>query len=191
MTKEWQHYYLHETGTGTSWPEAVLATSPNYTLMIGVAPGQGVIRTRMQGFITLGVNNASPATTDTGASVVASTHLLMGLYFNKTAAVPYAPQGVNTNSSDGNWLQHNLLSLSTLTYWTSGGGYEEALATYRFDSGLAESFAQRGPATVNSGVYLVWDFFNPIVAFWTATSPPLAGRWGYSIKISVLIDLSG
>lgn len=188
MSTVWRIGSFLSGGTGPNWGTSEFGSQDN-AIAVTLNVGETVLRTRLETHIVLGMSNSSPSTTVSDLSILGATQIDMGLYCNPAVAVPYGPQAANASVLDGHWLQLNTATLHSTNDWEDASGVLHMHGNYKFDSGTSQSFAQRGPCTAASGVYLAWFFDNVFTPFWAATGPPLAGEFGIRVRASVLVKL--
>lgn len=186
MTKRWEYNAFYDVASPGGWSSSMLGgqTSVN---MQSLVVGDTVVRTRMQGHLVLGMVNTDPATTVSGWYQIGAPEILFGLYLDKTLAFPYIPVPIQDNPDNEHWLQRDAMSLQFSSYTSTGQGSELFQAGYKFDAGLSQSFAQRGPCTANSAIYLVWSIFSPGSSFWTFNGGNLFATHSCAISTWALI----
>lgn len=188
--KVWRNKIFQESGTGASWTSSTLGSIQTWMIMCAVNPGETVIRTRLQIHLTLGVENSNPAGTVTSQSILGGTRPLFGLYCNPSLPEDGPPPGLDSSGLDGFWLMSDMLTLSSQTRYEDSGGVLSVSGTYTPDAGTYDSKAQRGPGSIPTSVFLVWDISATPTPYYQANVVPLAGKWGWAFRCNVLVDTS-
>lgn len=185
MSKFWTYGEIEQFTFGSSWSGSTLQANSTKQLF-SVSAGQSVIRTRLQGQVLLGVSSVTSSSTGSYTQFLAVSRVTFGLYMNKD--IDNLPAAPPNSPYDGHWLQHNVLSCKQVFETPSLGGSTKQLALFNFDGGVSESFAQRGPATVNTHLVLTWSFVNNIQPYWALNTSQDLGIMSAWIACHALID---
>jgi hypothetical protein len=116
------------------------------------------------------------------------TEPYFGLYADPALDVMGSPQPIPADPYDGHWLQHNAMSCKQVFNYTDLNLTTKAMALYNFDAGVSESFAKRGPATMESTVFLVWSFFNVVNDYWAVNDSNYQGIFSAAVVVHVLFE---
>lgn len=169
----------------TEWGEA------DYRSVIFVAAGETVLRTRLQGFLSFGVQGQSGPTFNVPQLWYHDMSVRMGVYCNPALASDGVPSSVGVDTSDGWFVQSELMTPHAINYYAqpAGGAQEEVL--FKCDAGTSQSFGKRGPYTVEEGaVFLCWEFAASDT-FWLLDDEAFFGYMGGVMQVSALIQTAG
>lgn len=188
MSKQWVSSKITQFSEGTSFDFEDFGP-PGYKQMNTLTAGQTILRTRMQGQVLIGVTSPAGFGLSFDFEPLAACSLFFGLWSNPTQAAGGAPQTGPANPYDANWLQHGFMSCVHMSPpYVDGTGSTRCSALYRMDTGLSESFAQRGPSKVASDLILQWTFFNPIEQYWRLNVAGQTGLFSAALSVNTLLD---
>lgn len=162
----WRACRWNSSASPGAWASSPMGSSV-FAPFLDLAVGWTVGRSRLNAQVFMGVNNTAPMTTASGIFEMGSPEILFGLYCNPGKARPYTPALIDQSPSDGFWLQRNMCTLRQVGLTETAQGTEQLWGVYGLLDGLSESFAERGPCTAASEVYLCWSVFSPDASFWT------------------------
>lgn len=190
--KQWQFNSFNQFSPPGQFSSSFLGRVPSQFQLFQLPVGATVLRTRMQINIGLSVLNQSPSTQDSQADQAAGVMAIFGLWCDPAQGSGANPQPANLNgSSDGHWLQHNMMTLHTLDHVLNGANNQVMTATYKLDAGTSNSQGQRGPALVaGCWIWLVWALVSSFTDFWALNGGNYFGDHTIAWTMSALYDLT-
>lgn len=184
---QWRYGHLADSSTATGLGANQWTHLP-YKNLIDVLEGETVIRTRLQAWLSFGVQSLVPSGPQNITLWYQDMNVQMGLYASPSLAGTGVPNAVSTDTSDGNWIQQELMSVHQVVYFNNPGFNTISEVIFKIDTGLSESFGKRGPYTVPSGgLFLVWNFASTDL-FWQLNDLDYYGYMGGVAKVSALIE---
>jgi len=148
-----------------------------------------VLRTRIQGQVVIGTTSPAMFGLSYDLEEIAASRLAFGLWTNPHQLNGGAPQPIPATPYDSNWLQHGVMSVAAINSpYVDGTGATRCSVLFKLDTGLSESFAQRGPAQVMSDIILVWGFYNPIKSYWNLNVGGQTGIFSAAIGVHMLVE---
>lgn len=184
---QWRYAQHRDASTASgaganSWLNTFFADGP------GITEGETVLRTRLQMNLTFGWQSVALTGGDIEHPWYEGTVNTVGLYANPSFAAGGIPPSPATDLSSGFWVQHNVMTLSQVSYYTNYLGQTSAETIWKIDTGLSDSRGRRGPYTVPVGdILLCWDF-APFAAYWLSDDTEFLGWMGGAAQWAVLVE---
>lgn len=167
---------------------SVWGSVPPFSVVCEMHEGQTLLRTRLEGYLTFGVQQVAAASNPLPRLWYQQMTVNVGIYAKPTNPLASNPPAVPPTISDGWWVQQEQMVPTIVEHYDNGTGALSQLVTFNFASGVNDSAGRRGPWTADpSGIYLVWNFFSP-TSFWTLHDANYIGYGGGAIFVSALVE---
>lgn len=183
----WTETYVVGASTAVGMPSNDIF-SKNWVEIGPFGAGTSIIRSRIEGYIKLGVVVLPAGTGSSYQAWCEGVKIDVGVYCNPTMTSTAPGQTADTSERDGYWLQLNAMTLDDISEWTDKDGAQHQTATYKLLNGVSDSKAKRGPGVAGYSAWLVWNIATSIV-FYNLDDTDYEGNGGGMIKASVLTDL--
>jgi hypothetical protein len=188
MTHKWRTESFADVADGTDYAFTAI-NNPGFGAVIGINPGESIIRTRVQGQIVVGQKDIHPTTYIPGEYVLGANSMQVGVYYAGPLGVNWPPPNVGQTPSDGGWLMRAQCQLVDMSAFLDVNSLEYCWGVYNLPSACIDSEASRKPATNASMVGLTWTFFNPLVEFWRENTADVLGLISMAFTVNLLVNV--
>jgi len=188
MTTQWRVKPITGGGPQSLWSSDELG-APGYQVISQWFEGETLITSRIQGQVTFSVRDTDPTEVEMGTEAAGAMANTFGIWAKKDAGASTPPLGLpQTGSINPAWQLYDQMTLVDLNTFHEAIGNDTWTATYAFAGGGTQSRGQRGPATGDTDVYLVYGFENAIFNPTTDSSFTLSSFYGFALTVELLFD---